>query len=252
MKECIIKTEKICKSFVTDGEVNNVIKNMDLELYQEDFTVIMGNSGSGKSTLLYLLSGMDKVTSGEVYLKEKNITNCKENEMASIRQDNIGFVFQGMNLIPDLTVRENVMSPTYRKKKARKDWSGRVNELLLQMGMQSHENKFPSQLSGGQRQRTAICRALMNEPELIFADEPTGALNSGTGEMVLDLFTQLYNEGQSIVMVTHDLKAAVRGNRVVFLRDGRIDGELMLGNFMKEEEKNREKVLFEFLKERGW
>lgn len=252
MKSCIIKTDKICKSYITDGEVNNVIKNMDLELYQEDFTVIMGSSGSGKSTLLYLLSGMDKVTSGEVYLNERNITRCKENEMATIRQDSIGFVFQGINLIPDLSARENVISPTYHKKKLRKDVNSRVEQLLVQMGMKEHENKFPNQLSGGQRQRTAICRALINEPELLFADEPTGALNSGTGEHVLDLFTDLHNQGQSIVMVTHDLKAAVRGNRIVYLRDGRIDGELMLGSYRKEDTSDREKVLYEFLKERGW
>jgi putative ABC transport system ATP-binding protein len=252
MNTSVIKTDKVCKSYVTDGEVNNVIKNLDLELYQEDFTVIMGSSGSGKSTLLYLLSGMDKVTSGEVYLNNKNITNCKESQMANIRQENIGFVFQGMNLIPDLTAKENITSPTYKSKKAKTFTQNRVEMLMMQMGIKEHENKFPSQLSGGQRQRIAICRALMNEPEIIFADEPTGALNSGTGENVLDLFTSIYEQGQSIVMVTHDLKAAVRGNRIIFLRDGRIDGELNLGRYYKEETKDRETVLYEFLKERGW
>ncbi len=252
MNSIVIKSDKVCKSYVTDGEVNNVIKNLDLELYQEDFTVIMGSSGSGKSTLLYLLSGMDKVTSGEVYLKEKNITKCKETQMASIRQEHIGFVFQGMNLIPDLTAKENIISPTYKRKRNRNLTHSRVEELMLQMGIQEHANKFPSQLSGGQRQRIAICRALMNGPEILFADEPTGALNSKTGENVLDLFTSLYEQGQSIVMVTHDLKAAVRGNRIIFLRDGRIDGELKLGRYDKEETKDREAVLYEFLKERGW
>lgn len=252
MNTCVIKTDKVCKSYVTDGEVNNVIKNLDLELYQEDFTVIMGSSGSGKSTLLYLLSGMDKVTSGEVYLNGKNITNCKESQMAHIRQENIGFVFQGMNLIPDLTAKENIVSPAYKRKIARGVNKDRVEVLMTQMRMKEHENKFPSQLSGGQRQRVAICRALMNEPEIIFADEPTGALNSRTGENVLDIFTNMYEQGQSIVMVTHDLKAAVRGNRIIFLRDGRIDGELKLGHYNKEESKERETVLYEFLKERGW
>lgn len=252
MNTCVIKTDKVCKSYVTDGEVNNVIKNLDLELYQEDFTVIMGSSGSGKSTLLYLLSGMDKVTSGEVYLNGKNITNCKESQMAHIRQENIGFVFQGMNLIPDLTAKENIVSPSYKRKIARGVNKDRVEVLMTQMRMKEHENKFPSQLSGGQRQRVAICRALMNEPEIIFADEPTGALNSRTGENVLDIFTNMYEQGQSIVMVTHDLKAAVRGNRIIFLRDGRIDGELKLGHYNKEETKERETVLYEFLKERGW
>jgi putative ABC transport system ATP-binding protein len=252
MKTCVIKTEKVCKSYVTDGEVNNVIKNLDFEINQEDFTVIMGSSGSGKSTLLYLLSGMDKVTSGEVYLNSNNITKCKESQMANIRKDSIGFVFQGMNLIPDLTARENVISPTYRKKMSKGSLDTRVEQLLTQMGIKEHENKFPGQLSGGQRQRIAICRALMNQPDLLFADEPTGALNSSTGETVLDLFSELYEQGQAIVMVTHNLKAAVRGNRIVYLRDGRIDGELMLGSYQKEAINEREKVLYGFLNERGW
>jgi putative ABC transport system ATP-binding protein len=252
MKTCMIKTNKICKSFVTDGEVNNVIKNLDLEIYEEDFTVIMGSSGSGKSTLMYLLSGMDKVTSGDVYLKERNITHCKEKELASIRRNHIGFVFQGINLIPDLTIRENIISPTYKSKVNKSLLIRKVDELLEQIGLKEHENKFPSQLSGGQMQRTAICRSLINEPELIFADEPTGALNSSAGENVLDTFTAIHENGQSIVMVTHDLKAAVRGNRVIFIKDGRIDGELELGNFQKEESGEREKTLFDFLKDRGW
>ena len=252
MKTCIIKTEKVCKSFVTDGEVINVIKNMDLDIYKEDFTVIMGSSGSGKSTLLYLLSGMDKVSSGEVYLKEKNITKCRENEMASLRKDNIGFVFQNMNLIPDLTVRENIISPTYKSVIKKSQVQGRVDELIEQLELKEHQNKYPGQLSGGQRQRTAIARALVNQPEVIYADEPTGALNSATGESVLDSFTDIHGNGQSIVMVTHDLKAAVRGNRVVFIKDGRIDGELELGTFHKAEAGEREEVLYDFLRERGW
>ncbi len=252
MKTCLIKTKKICKSFVTDGVTVNVIKNMDLEVYQEDFTVIMGSSGSGKSTLLYLLSGMDKVSSGDVYFKERDITQKKENELAVLRRDCIGFVFQEMNLIPDLTVRENVISPAYKTKLSRQQKQDRLNRLLTQMELAEHENKYPSQLSGGQKQRAAICRGLMNRPEVLFADEPTGALNTATGESVLDLFTQLHAGGQSIVMVTHDLKAAIRGNRVIYIRDGRIDGELELGAFYKEESDGRETVLYDFLKARGW
>lgn len=248
----IIKTEKICKSFLTDQEVNNVIKNMDLELYQGDFTVIMGSSGSGKSTLMYLLSGMDKVTSGDVYLNEERITGYSENKMASIRKNHIGFVFQGMNLIPDLTVRENIMSPTYQSKFDKVQIKERTNELLDKMELTGHQNKFPGQLSGGQKQRTAICRGLINQPDVLFADEPTGALNSNAGEHVLNIFSRIHTEGQSIVMVTHDLKAAVRGNRIIFLKDGRIDGELALGSYLKEDEEDRERVLYTFLKERGW
>lgn len=252
MKTCMIRTEKVCKSFITDGQVNNVIKNMDLTIYKEDFTVIMGSSGSGKSTLMYLLSGMDKVTSGDVYLNEKKITNVKENKMASIRKNDIGFVFQGINLIPDLTIRENIISPTYKGKVKKELLKEKVDSMLVNMELKEHENKFPSQLSGGQRQRAAILRGLMNDPAVLFADEPTGALNSSAGENVLDTFSAIYNKGQSIVMVTHDLKAAVRGNRIIYIQDGRIDGELTLSPFRKEEIEEREKMLYGFLKERGW
>lgn len=252
MKTCVIETEKICKSFVSDGEVNNVIKNLDMKLYQEDFTVIMGSSGSGKSTLLYLLSGMDKVTSGKVYLKEQEITGLKESAMADIRKDSIGFVFQNMNLIPDLTLLENVLSPSYQSKIKKEDKKKRADVLIEKMELSAHKNKFPNQLSGGQKQRTAICRALMNQPDILFADEPTGALNSNAGKRVLDTFTKLHEEGQSIVMVTHDLKAAVRGSRIIFLRDGRIDGDLEQGPFKEKEEEARERMLYEFLKERNW
>ena len=252
MKTSIIKTEKICKSFITDGQVNNVIKNMDLTLYKEDFTVIMGSSGSGKSTLMYLLSGMDKVTSGEVYWKERKITKARENELASIRKQDMGFVFQGINLIPDLTVKENIISPTYKTNSKKREITDRAEKLMKQLEIQGHEHKFPSQLSGGQRQRAAIIRALINEPTVVFADEPTGALNSSVGEQVLDTFSDIYSKGQSIVMVTHDLKAAVRGNRIIFIKDGRIDGELALNPFRKEEIVDRERMLYDFLKERGW
>lgn len=248
----IIKANKICKSFVTDGETNNVIKNLDLEIYEGDFTVIMGSSGSGKSTLMYMLSGMDKSTCGDVYLDEKNLSQMNENALASTRKEKIGFVFQSMNLIPDLTVRENILSPAYRSKQSKAAAAKRADELMEQMGLTEHKNKFPSQLSGGQAQRTAICRAIINSPEIVFADEPTGALNSSAGEKVLEIFSEINKGGQSIVMVTHDLKAASYGNRIIFLRDGRVDGDLKLGKYSKEAAKEREQVLYTFLKERGW
>jgi putative ABC transport system ATP-binding protein len=172
--------------------------------------------------------------------------------MASIRKSKIGFVFQGINLVPDLTIRENVLSPTYKKKVDKKKIENRIDMLLEQMELVEHQKKFPSQLSGGQKQRAAICRALMNEPDILFADEPTGALNSQAGESVLDTFTEIHDNGQAVVMVTHDLKAAVRGNRIIFLRDGIVDGELRLNEFDKGMALERETVLYEFLKERGW
>lgn len=252
MKNVIIETKSLCKSFVSDGEVNNVIKNMNLKLYKEDFTVIMGASGSGKSTLLYMLSGMEKVTSGNVFLDNEDISNLTEKDMSSIRKSKIGFVFQGINLIPELSIYENILSPTYKTGIDRKEIDKKIDSLLNKVQLKGHEKKFPSQLSGGQRQRCAICRALINSPNILFADEPTGALNSSQSENVLDIFSKIHAEGQAVVMVTHDLKAALRGNRIIYLKDGRIDGDLSLDEFNKENVEEREKKVYKFLNERGW
>lgn len=252
MKNAIIKTELLCKSFISDGEINNVIKNLDLEIYEGDFTVIMGSSGSGKSTLLYSLSGMDNVTTGKVFFEGVDITKMKEKEMAKLRKDKLGFVFQGINLIPNLTVYENILSPTYKTNTNRSIIEERINKLLEKMELTSQRKKFPNQMSGGQKQRAAICRALINNPKILFADEPTGALNSSQGQSVLDTFTAIYKEGQSVVMVTHDLKAALRGNRIIYLKDGRIDGDLNLDEYNSATVSDREEVVYKFLKEKGW
>lgn len=252
MKNTILKAEMLCKSFVSDGEVNNVIKNMNLEIYEGDFTVIMGSSGSGKSTLLYSLSGMDTVSSGKVFLEEKEITGLQEKELSDVRKNKIGFVFQSINLIENLNVYENIVSPTYKTDAKKEEVQAYANELIYKLGLEGHEKKFPNQMSGGQRQRAAICRALINHPKLLFADEPTGALNSSQGQDVLDEFSRVYEEGQSVVMVTHDLKAALRGNRLIYLKDGRIDGELTIAPFAKENAREREEQVYHFLKSRGW
>ena len=252
MSHVIMKTELLCKSFLSDGIVNNVIKNIDLEINREDFTVIMGSSGSGKSTLLYLLSGMDQATSGEVRLGGNAITNLSEKKMAGLRKEKIGFVFQGINLVPDLTIYENILSPTYKTKQNRESINKRIETFLEQMELSEHQKKYPSQLSGGQRQRAAICRALINQPDILFADEPTGSLNSSQGENVLDLLSEIHRLGQTVVMVTHDLKAALRGNRIIYLKDGRIDGDFRLDTYDKSTVKERESAVYTFLKERGW
>lgn len=252
MKNIIIKTELLCKSFISDGEVNNVIKNMDLEIYNGDFTVIMGSSGSGKSTLLYSLSGMDDITTGKVYFDGQDISFLNERNMARLRKEKLGFVFQGINLIPNLTVYENILSPSYKTRADRKTIENRINDLLDKMELTSERKKFPNQMSGGQKQRAAICRALINNPKVLFADEPTGSLNSSQGESVLDIFSKIHRDGQSVVMVTHDLKAAIRGNRILYLRDGRIDGDLKLEEYEVDNSKEREGYVYKFLKSRGW
>ena len=252
MKNAVIKTELLCKSFISDGEINNVIKNMNLEIYEGDFTVIMGSSGSGKSTLLYSISGMDNITTGSVLFDGLNISSLNERRISQLRKEKLGFVFQGINLIPNLTVYENILSPTYKTKADRRNIDSRIEYLLDKMELTSQKKKFPNQMSGGQKQRAAICRALINNPKILFADEPTGALNSSQGESVLNIFSDINKDGQSIVMVTHDLKAALRGNRIIYLKDGRIDGDLQLDEYNEEKISEREETVYKFLKSRGW
>jgi putative ABC transport system ATP-binding protein len=252
MNRSIIKTKNLCKSFKMGKEKLDVINNLNLEIYEGDFTIIMGSSGAGKSTLLYALSTMDKYSNGKVELLGKDITSFNENQIASIRKEDIAFIFQGINLLQDMTLFENVAFNGYSKLRSKKSVNEKARSLLKTLGLENDIHKFPSEVSGGQKQRTAIARALINEPKIIFADEPTGALNSSMGTVVLDILTQLNNQGQSIVMVTHDLKAATRGNRIIYLKDGKIDGELSLDRFGESNIKVREESVYKFLNSRNW
>ena len=252
MNKIVIKTKDLCKTYISGGEGFNAIKNLNVEIYEKEFTVIMGSSGSGKSTLLYLLSGMDSITSGDVIFDGESIKNYNEKSMSEFRRKSIGFVFQAMNLIPDLTLFENIAVTGYIADKNKRNVNENTIKLLKLMEMEEHKFKYPSEVSGGQQQKIAMVRALINNPKIIFADEPTGALNSSQGENVLDIMTELNAKGQTIVMVTHDLKAAVRADRILFIRDGRIDGDLKLDKYIKEKKEEREKVIFSYLSEKGW
>ncbi len=252
MKKSIIRCKDLCKVYLSAEVEVKAVNNLTIDIYEKDFTVIMGSSGSGKSTLLYLLSGLDSVTKGEVWFEDKRVDKLKEKSMVKLRRNNIGFVFQSINLVPNLTIFENVTIPGYLAQKDRKKVDTKARELLNSMGINQEASRMPSQLSGGQQQRVAIARGLINSPQVLYADEPTGALNSTQGESILDVFTEINTKGQSIVMVTHDLKAACRANRILFLRDGQIDGELTLENYSKADYAEREKKVYSFLKERGW
>lgn len=222
----ILHTEKLCKSFSNSGMQQHVIKNLDLEIREGDFTVIMGNSGSGKSTLLYALSGMDKPTMGKVYFGDEDISAYTNDQLAVFRRKNCGFVFQSIYLLENMDVFDNVMTGALVVQKNSPELVGKAETLLRKVGIGKELwKKFPNQLSGGECQRVGIVRAIINEPRILFADEPTGSLNSASGNDVLNIFTELHEKGQSIVMVTHDLRTALRGNRVIFLRDGNIVGE---------------------------
>ncbi len=251
MEKTILEVEHLYKSFDMVSNKIDVLNNINLDIYEGDFTVIMGSSGSGKSTLLYSISSMDKPTKGSVKLLGNDITKYSENELAQLRAKDISFVFQGINLVPDLTVFENISYPAYLVEE--KDVvNKKTEEILKSVGLWEQRNKYPNEISGGQQQRVAIARALVTNPKVMFADEPTGALNSKAGIEVLDLFTKYNEQNQTIVMVTHDIKACARGNRLLYLSDGQIKGDFDLGKYVPEQQEQREKKIFEFLKSNNW
>lgn len=252
MKSKIISTKDLCKTYVSDGVQFHAIRNINLEIYENEFTVIMGSSGSGKSTLLYLLSGLDNVTAGEVSFEELRVDLMNEKKTSKFRRESIGFVFQAINLVPNLTLLENTAISGYLKEKNRKKVNDKALELLKLMDLKEQARRLPSQVSGGQQQRAAIARGLINNPTVLFADEPTGSLNSSQGENVLDILTDINLKGQTIVMVTHDIKAACRADRILFLKDGQIDGDLQLDKYSEEKIEQREKLIFDYLTEKGW
>ena len=253
MKKSILSAKDLCKSFAHNGGQVHVLNHIDLEIYEGDFTVVMGASGSGKSTLLYALSGMDKATSGQVLFDNKDLVKMKEKELAKLRSHDFGFIFQQMHLISNLTLFENVAVPGYlNHKRPVPEVKARADQLLEKMGIIDVKSHRPSQVSGGEQQRCAIARAIIHLPKLLFADEPTGALNRKNTKEVLDLMTDLNREGQSVLMVTHDLRAALRANRLLYLEDGSIIGELSLPPYDKEEEKSRETQVNAWLSSMKW
>lgn len=253
MKKAVIRTKSLCKSYASNGQQTQVLRNVDLEIYDKDFTVIMGSSGSGKSTLLYNISGMDTPTAGEVYHGSVRVDQLHEKELAKFRCSFVGFVFQQMHLVSNLTIFENVTVPAYLLNRyPRKTIEKTAETLLEKAGIKELKHRLPSQVSGGQQQRAGVARALINEPQLLIADEPTGALNSSTGREILNLLSSLNQNGQSILMVTHDIKAAVRANRIIYLQDGKISGEIDLGLYSPETEYDREKQVLAWLASKGW
>lgn len=253
MKKSILSAKEISKSFAHNGMQQHILSQLDFDLYEGDFTVIMGASGSGKSTLLYALSGMDKATAGVVRYKEKDLVKLGGKELATLRHTDFGFIFQQMHLIGNLSLFENVAVCGYLNKTAGvKEVRKRTDELLVRMGLEKVKTHLPSQVSGGEQQRCAIARAVVNTPKILFADEPTGALNRQNTIGVLNLLSELNENGQSILMVTHDLKAALRATRLLYLEDGKITGELSLPVYDRQEEKSREAQVNAWLASLEW
>lgn len=250
MKETILSAKGLSKSYAHNGVQSHILSNLDLEIYQGDFTVIMGTSGSGKSTLLYALSGMDRATGGSVWYNGQNLVTLPEKKLAALRHSDFGFIFQQMHLVSNLTLLENVTVPGYLNKT--KDVGQRAEELLEKMGISAIKDHLPSQCSGGEQQRCAIARAVVNDPKLLFADEPTGALNRKNTTEVLNLLTELNRGGQSVLMVTHDSRAALRANRILYLADGAVMGTLDLPPYTPETEKSREIQVTSWLASLEW
>ena len=221
MASSILKTEKLCKSFSNGGRQQHVIKNLDMEIIEGDFTVIMGASGSGKSTLLHILGGVDVPSSGVVNIAGTDIGKLDETKLAIFRRRNIGLIYQFYNLIPILNVEENMTLPILLDGK--KPDTALLKDLVEKLGLKDRLSHLPNQLSGGQQQRVSIGRALMNHPALLLADEPTGNLDSENSREIISLLRKFNKENnQTVIIITHDEKIALSADRVITIEDGRI------------------------------
>lgn len=253
-RKAILKVRDLQKKYGLSAESSLVLKGVTVDVYEEDFTVIMGSSGSGKSTFLYCVSGMDSITSGSVLFGDFRLEEMKENQLSMLRRNSMGFVFQQMNLLPSLSLKENIIVPAYLSGKGKNsEILEQAEGLIKSFGIEGIKNHKPNEVSGGQLQRAAIARALINSPNIIYADEPTGALNSSSSEDVLNIMSKCNENGQTILMVTHDVNAALRADRIIYIKDGSIGGEK---NFPKyrtdgDKEKRRNAVL-DWLSEMGW
>lgn len=228
----IIKGTKIRKAFGTADEKVTVLQDVSITIHEGEFVSIMGPSGSGKSTLLYAISGMDTIDSGNVCFLKQSLTSCKEAELADIRRQKMGFVFQQPTFLKNLTIIDNIILPAMRdNRKQVKELTTKAVGLLKKTGIEELSERMTHQVSGGQLQRAGICRALMNDPVIIFGDEPTGALNSKAAQGIMENFLNVNQEGTTLLLVTHDAKVAAQSDRVLFMKDGSIVDELHLSKY---------------------
>lgn len=252
----ILEARDLCKTYIVNKRSNNVLKNVNFVIREGEMTAIMGPSGSGKSTLLYAVSGMDDVTSGEVDFLGEDITKMNEKQLACLRLDKMGFIFQQMYMLKNLSVLDNVILPSCQSdkiKESRKETLRRGQELMRRLAIMEVAENDITEVSGGQLQRACICRSMINKPEMIFADEPTGALNRTASEEVMDELGKINEEGTTILLVTHDVKVAARCSRVLYLVDGNIKGEYNLDKCcVSNHMRDRERELSNWLMEMGW
>jgi putative ABC transport system ATP-binding protein len=228
----IIRCENIVKSFGEGDEKRNVLDGVSVEINEGEFVSIMGPSGSGKSTLMYALSGMDLVDEGKVAFDSLDFSNLRENELADLRRTKMGFIFQQPTLLKNLNILDNIILPSmYNNRKNPGKITEKARTLMDIAGIPELEERTITQASGGQLQRVGICRALMSDPKIIFGDEPTGALNSKTAHEIMRLLAKIHQTGTTILLVTHDVKIAAKTERVLFMIDGKIEGEYLPGPY---------------------
>ena len=225
MKDILIKITDLKRNFVLGEEIVYVLKGIDLEIQKGEYVALMGPSGSGKSTLMNLLGCLDTPTSGEYILNGKKVNEMEDNELAGIRNKEIGFVFQTFNLLPRTTALDNVALPMIYAGYSKADRRERATEVLTQVNLSDRMDHEPNQLSGGQRQRVAIARALVNRPSIILADEPTGNLDSKTSVEIMALFNEIHKNGNTVILVTHEEDIAEHAHRIIRLRDGMIESD---------------------------
>lgn len=241
----IITGRNIVKTFGIGEEQVRVLNGVNAEIETGEFVAVMGPSGSGKSTLLFALSGMDNITSGSVKFGNTELSKLHENELADLRRTRMGFIFQQPTMLKNLNLLDNIILPAFSgSRKNTAELTQRARVMMKKTGIDGLECRDITEVSGGQLQRAGICRALMNSPEILFADEPTGALNSKSAEEIMGLLVDINREGTAILLVTHDAKIAARADRVLFTKDGNIVSELPLQKFRgKDMEERTEKVL---------
>lgn len=253
-----LKVTNLCKTYVVNKRQNNVLKNVSFIIPQGEMVAVMGPSGSGKTTLLYTVSGMDQKTAGTIDFFGRDLSNLSDHEISEIRLNEMGFVFQQMYMLKNLSIYDNIIMPAYqsiqgKSKKGRAEINERARIYMKKLGIVDIADNSINEVSGGQLQRACICRSLINNPKIIFADEPTGALNKQNSKEVMEEFVRINQEGTSIMLVTHDMKVAARCERVLYIEDGDIRDEIMLGKSTALEDiRERERKLKNRLNELGW
>lgn len=252
-----LKVTNLCKTYIVNKRQNNVLRNVNLEIKEKEMVAIMGPSGSGKTTLLYTVSGMDEATAGKVNFYGKELTDLSANEMSDLRLKEMGFIFQQMYMLKNLSIYDNIILSAYeanhKGKKERNQIQERAKMLMQKLGISDVSDNGVTEVSGGQLQRACICRSLINRPKIIFADEPTGALNKQTSIEVMEELTRINDEGTSIMLVTHDMRVASKCERILYIEDGSIRDEISLGKYNATSDvRERERKLNEWLIKLGW